>query len=391
MSQQLINHSPDLKRLRDDGFEIEIVSGYLLINNVPYFDSDKKPVYGTLISELTLAGNRTTKPNTHVVHFKGVYPCNKDGSEIEQIRHNSNLQTLADGLVVDHSFSNKPPEGYNDYHEKMTRYIDIISAPIQSMDGSITAKTFKPVESEDEDSVFHYIDTNSSRAEINLISDKLKYHKIGIIGLGGTGSYILDLISKTPVKEIHLFDGDKFLQHNAFRTPGAASIEKLRKCPTKIEYLKEIYSNMHKNICLHPGFLDSSNIEQLFGMDFIFICIDKGEVKKLIFKYLEEKNIPFIDVGMGVSIVDNKLFGNIRTTSSKENKRDHIKTRVPLVSLEDDEYSTNIQIAELNALNAAFAVIKWKKICGFYLDQENENNSTFAINLNTLISDDHDS
>jgi hypothetical protein len=37
-------------------------------------------------------------------------------------------------------------------------------------------------------------------------------------GLGGTGSYILDLVSKTPVNEILLFDSDDFLQHNAFRS-----------------------------------------------------------------------------------------------------------------------------------------------------------------------------
>ena len=35
-------------------------------------------------------------------------------------------------------------------------------------------------------------------------------------------------------------------------------------------------------------------------------------------------------------------------------------------------YSHNIQIAELNALNAALAVIKWKKLAGFYVDLEGE-------------------
>jgi hypothetical protein len=36
----------------------------------------------------------------------------------------------------------------------------------------------------------------------------------------------------------------------------------------------------------------------------------------------------------------------------------------------EDDHGTNIQIAELNALNAVFAVIKWKKECGFYADLE---------------------
>ena len=81
--------------------------------------------------------------------------------------------------------------------------------------------------------MFCYTDTASSRAEIGVVSAKLKGGAVGIVGLGGTGSYILDLVAKTPMAEIHLFDGDKLLQHNAFRAPGAPSIETLKEAPLK--------------------------------------------------------------------------------------------------------------------------------------------------------------
>lgn len=55
-----------------------------------------------------------------------------------------------------------------------------------------------------------------------------------------------------------------------------------------------------------------------------------------------------------------------------------------------DDYLTNIQIAELNALNAAFAVIKWKKLCGFYQDSENEHHGSYTLSLNMLQSHDHE-
>lgn len=91
-------------------------------------------------------------------------------------------------------------------------------------------------ESED---VFNYFDTNASRSEILNVTSKLEgQKKIGIIGLGGTGSYILDFVAKTPVQEIHLFDGDLFLQHNAFRAPGAPSIERLEEKKKKVLYFK---------------------------------------------------------------------------------------------------------------------------------------------------------
>lgn len=273
----------------------------------------------------------------------------------------------------------------------MTRYIEIISAPAQSIDSSLTAKTFKVIESTAEESVFNYLDTNSSRAEINVISDKLKNLKIGIIGLGGTGSYVLDLAAKTPVKEIHLFDGDKFLQHNAFRSPGAPTIEELGKKPSKVNYFNELYSKMRKNIIPHDYYINSSNIDELLGMDFIFMCLDKGTVKRLIIEKMEEAGLSFIDVGMGVEVVDEALIGILRVTTSTEKKRDHVrvKNRISFSDGDDDnDYSQNIQIADLNALNAALAVIKWKKIFGFYQDHEGENNSTYSINVNMLISED---
>ena len=51
--------------------------------------------------------------------------------------------------------------------------------------------------------------------------------------------------------------------------------------------------------------------------------------------------------------------------------------------MEDDEYATNIQIADLNALNALMAVIKWKKLSGFYQDlKKNTIQLTLSIHRN---------
>ncbi len=100
MSQQQINRSPDLKQLQDDGYEVEIKSNYLLIKNIPYVNSRQEIGFGTLVSELTLAGDVTTTPNTHVAMFSGEYPCNKDGTEIAQIKNSSNKQVLSSDLTI---------------------------------------------------------------------------------------------------------------------------------------------------------------------------------------------------------------------------------------------------------------------------------------------------
>lgn len=65
----------------------------------------------------------------------------------------------------------------------------------------------------------------------------------------------------------------------------------------------------------------------------------------------------------------------------------HVPERIPFDEGPADEYRTNIQIAELNMLNAAFAVIKWKKLWGIYDDLEKEHHSTYTIDVNMLLGD----
>jgi len=186
--------------------------------------------------------------------------------------------------------------------------------------------------------------------------------------LGGTGSYVLDLVAKTPVKEIHIFDGDRFSQHNAFRSPGAPSVEELRGKPQKVAHFEKQYSKMRRHIVPHNYSINAKNVDELREMDFAFICIDGGSVKKLIMEKLEEFGKPFVDVGMGVYEVEESLGGVLRITTMTPCGHCHDRAKKAVSFADDDvrdEYSRNIQIADLNALNAALAVIKWKKLFRF--------------------------
>lgn len=391
MSHELISRSVDLRQLQDEGYEVEVRSNHLLIHSVPYLNSRGVVGRGTLVSDLTLAGDVTTTPGNHVAWFVGEHPCQKDGREIPQIKHTSQSTQLAQDIVVNHSFSNKPAQGYANYHQKMTRYIDIVSAPAQSVDPTATARTFKPVAALPEQSVFEYLDTASSRAGILAVSDKLKSSRVAIVGLGGTGSYVLDLVAKTPVREIHLFDADAFLQHNAFRAPSAASLDDLTRRPSKVAYFRALYSRMRRGIVAHEEHVSEENVEVLLGFDFVFLCLDNGPAKKLIVDRLSTGAMSFIDVGIGVEMVPEPLalWAICRVTTSTPDKRDHVSKRVSFADNNgDNPYDKNIQVADLNALNAALAVIKWKKLCGFYQDLEKEHNTTYTTSSNLLTSDD---
>jgi Dinucleotide-utilizing enzymes involved in molybdopterin and thiamine biosynthesis family 2 len=374
--------------LRAEGYSIEIRGGYLVIREVPYLDHMKQVRRGTLVAKLVLAGDEVSVPDTHTIHFIGEYPHHADGTPIEKFRCNCKNKELCDGVTVNHQFSAKPqPSGrYDDYYHQVTTYCAILGGSAVEIDRTATARCFAPnVPDAEEDCPFHYLDTASSRSEISAISKKLAIGKVAIVGLGGTGAYVLDLVAKTPVREIHLFDKDRFLSHNAFRGPGAPSIEELRSKPLKVEYFARIYSRMHRGITPHPVHVKSEDIELLRGMDFVFLCIDDGLAKRFIIRELEDFGISFVDVGMGLYVGDDGLGGMVRVTISTPDQREHFRSLVPLAADDgQNEYSQNIQVADLNALNASMAVIKWKKTLGFYMDFQHECQSTYGVEVQLL-------
>lgn len=375
---EVINLNPDLKRLQDEGYELEVREGCAIIRNVPYLDSSLKVQKGTLVSPLAMCGDRVKYDGVHTIYFQGSLPYRKNGEELSAIFH-SYQSTIYAGVKVDMMFSNKPQGGYKDYYEKIARYIQILSAEAQAVDPKVTAATFRRVVSY-EDSVFCYADTNASRAAIMDITDKLKGHRIGVVGLGGTGSYLLDQLSKTPVKEIHLFDGDVFCQHNAFRAPGAPTVDIFETQPFKADYFKSIYGNMHRNIISHPYNLDESNIENLRDLDFVFLAMDSGNDKQKIIEFLSENRINFIDTGIDITKVGTELIGMTRSTLSKSGDTKAVDKHVSFAEAEKDLYQSNVQTAELNAFCALTAIFQWKKLLGFYQDCTLLNNCVYSTN-----------
>ncbi len=394
MSQQTIDLNPQLKRLRDEGFNVSIVGAFLVVDDVPYVGADATVKRGKLVTDLPLSGNIVSGMGSHVAYFCGEYPCTHTGEPLVRLMHGSQDTTHCPGLVSNHSFSSKPNGGvpYTDYYHKMTSYVDKLSGPAKQIDPTCDARTFAPIPADEGESVFRYIDTASSRAGIGALSALLAVPRIAIIGLGGTGSYILDLVAKTPVGEIHLFDFDVFSNHNAFRAPGAASFDKLSSMPKKVHYFQEMYSEIRRNIHAHPEKLSVDNVEELRTMSFVFLSLDHGPTKRMLVEKLEEYGVPFIDVGMGLQQSSaGQLYGSLQVTTSTSEKRDHISSnnRISFGEPEGDAlYATNIQVAELNSLNAAMAVLKWKKFMGFYVDEDREHFSVFSVHANQITNAD---
>jgi hypothetical protein len=147
---------------------------------------------------------------------------------------------------------------------------------------------------------------------------------------------------------------------------------------------------MRRGIFPHDKYLTTTNVDELQPFDFVFLCLDRGSIKQSIVKSLEESGVPFIDVGLGVTRSDQGLAGLLRVTTSTPASREMARRRISFADDDgaENDYKTNIQIAELNALNATLAVVRWKKWSGFYRDSGREHNTSYSIAPNALVGED---
>jgi len=386
MSAALFNRNPDLKRLSEDGYKMRVEGGSLVMLDVPYVNAKREVKLGKIISPLCLAGDVTQKPEPHTVHFEGEFPCDAQGLPLKAIAAGS-LVPPDVHAIAPHYLSTKPDaSGYTDYHQKMTTYASIIAGHAAQIDGDASPRKFwQPMD--DEDNIFNYVENASGRAGIEELTARLSPERLAIIGVGGTGSYVLDLVAKTPVRQIKLIDGDDFLQHNAFRAPGAPTLEQLREVPKKVNYLHGIYSNMHRGISAHAVELNAGTLSVLQGVTFAFLCMDAGQGKRLAVDELERLGIPFIDVGMGLELTDGTLGGILRTTLSTPSSRAFARQKFSFEERTGENiYASNIQVADLNAMNAVLAVIRWKRYRAFYRDLDGELHCSFTIDGNMLLN-----
>jgi len=395
MSASLISRSPDLARLAREGYAIEVRAGHLLVHDVPHVGPDRQVHRGVLVSSLTttiVEGEEVTAaPDTHVIEFAGEVPSDSGGNRLDKLINGEVSKDLGSGIRARFSFSHKPPgsSGYPDYYEKVVAYVGMLGSHAAALDPDASACTFRVVENQEDGSPFLYQDTASARAGIGALSDKVRVDTIAIIGVGGTGSYLLDLLAKTHVAEIHLYDGDHLRVHNAFRAPGAASITDLDGGPNKANHFATVYSRMRRGVVPHPYDIGALNVAELAAASAVFLAIDPSPAKRAIIEWLEAQEIPFFDTGIGVEDDGGALSGQVRLTAGLPGRRVSEQPWIPMEAPDGEAalYSTNIQVAELNALAAVLAVLRWKRFLGFYLDQQDELHTLFTISGNDIVDD----
>ena len=227
---------------------------------------------------------------------------------------------------------------------------------------------------------FKIPNTFEARAAIGPVQDRVRDQRIAIIGLGGTGGYVLDLMVKTPVAEIHLLDSDEVDWHNFMRAPGSPTceeIESLRKArPHKVDYYHSKYASLREGIFAHAVRVDNSIMFAEFlsahPVDHAFVCIDQRKDcdsprQDAVYAALSDAGVEFIDSGVSITL-ENGAVGGAVTTSAYGVGSHAWKEGIPNARVDGNVPGyRNVQLPEVNALAASLAVMEWRRQTGQYV------------------------
>lgn len=137
--------------------------------------------------------------------------------------------------------------------------------------------------------------------------------KVGIVGVGGTGSPIAEQLARLGLTDIVLIDPDKFSPTNVTRVYGTY-FASVRKSKSLGEYKVDLIANHLKKInpklqvqAIHKNVVVHDSCRSLQDRDFIFLCTDEHWGRSIVNQVAYQYLIPTINVGVRISSKDGVM------------------------------------------------------------------------------------
>lgn len=139
--------------------------------------------------------------------------------------------------------------------------------------------------------------------------------KIGIIGLGGTGSAVAEALARAGIKDFIIIDNDKFEKSNITKLYGSFATD-------KNQYKTEIVKRNIKKIQpkatvkeIKRRINTEQDLDELKNCDVVFSCTDRHAPRSLLSNFAYQYFIPVIDVGVGIDAENETIVGgHVRAT-----------------------------------------------------------------------------
>ena len=135
--------------------------------------------------------------------------------------------------------------------------------------------------------------------------------KVGIVGLGGTGSLVAEELVRLGVRNLILVDFDRFEDSNITRMYGTGKSNLgRRELKTSIiaRHLKSIRKGMTVKE-ISNSIVSENTLVKLANSDVIFSCTDNDWSRSVLNRLAYQYMIPIIDAGIRIKVNDFKISG----------------------------------------------------------------------------------
>src|SRR5690348_15054152 len=121
---ELASRSPDLARLIDEEYDLELRDSNLLVHHVPYITPAGNVAYGILVSELSTNGERTVKPGRHEMWLAGDVPHDHQGTKLTCVLNEAPTD-FGGGLFGRRMSLKRNDQHPENYYIKVATYVDV--------------------------------------------------------------------------------------------------------------------------------------------------------------------------------------------------------------------------------------------------------------------------
>ncbi|DAB35998.1 MAG TPA: thiamine biosynthesis protein ThiF [Sulfurospirillum cavolei] len=141
-----------------------------------------------------------------------------------------------------------------------------------------------------------------------------------IVGCGGLGGFVAELLTRIGVGNIHLFDGDVFEEHNLNRQIGA-TVPTLGKNKAQVlaERLMQINPSLH--VSAYPEFFSLDHHSALLETIHVTVdALDDPTFKKVLARWTYERHMSFVHAaiaGMTLECSTNRCLEELYPTEGK--------------------------------------------------------------------------
>ncbi|MDE0261667.1 MAG: ThiF family adenylyltransferase [Bryobacterales bacterium] len=208
---------------------------------------------------------------------------------------------------------------------------------------------------------------------------------VAIIGLGGIGAWIADLVVKADPREVHGWDYDCIEPKNILRMPGGLDPSVWIGRP-KAEWFKETYSLIHTNVHGHTVKVLPQGVQEVIeGTTFAFVAVDDAEDRMMVCDALANAGIPFVVVGLSAVRKDKRVKVSMRIVTAHVGVSSW-REAIPRVGQAGQDDYGSLDLPDVYSMAAGWAIQAWRKMRGQFWQKKREECLDYSADDQSLIT-----